>query len=48
MIKYIKSLDSLFEILLLMIIASDFKRISLRANYERNYAQHFKFGVNAN
>ncbi|AOW09328.1 SusC/RagA family TonB-linked outer membrane protein [Flavobacterium gilvum] len=31
-----------------VIIATDFKRISLRANYERNYSQNFKFGVNAN
>ena len=31
-----------------IVIASDFKRISLRANYERNYSQNFKFGVNAN
>ena len=31
-----------------VIIGSDFKRISLRANYERNYSQNFKFGVNAN
>ncbi len=31
-----------------IVIGSDFKRISLRANYERNYSQKFKFGVNAN
>lgn len=31
-----------------IVIATDFKRISLRANYERNYSQKFKFGVNAN
>lgn len=31
-----------------IVISSDFKRISLRANYERNYSQNFKFGVNAN
>ncbi|KAF2333847.1 SusC/RagA family TonB-linked outer membrane protein [Flavobacterium daemonense] len=31
-----------------VVIATDFKRISLRANYERNYSQKFKFGVNAN
>jgi len=31
-----------------VVIGSDFKRISLRANYERNYSQAFKFGVNAN
>jgi TonB-linked SusC/RagA family outer membrane protein len=31
-----------------IVIGSDFKRISLRANYERNYSQAFKFGVNAN
>jgi len=31
-----------------IVIGSDFKRISLRANYERNYSQNFKFGVNAN
>ncbi len=31
-----------------IVIGTDFKRISLRANYERNYSQAFKFGVNAN
>ncbi|WP_409416099.1 SusC/RagA family TonB-linked outer membrane protein [Flavobacterium sp. PS2] len=31
-----------------ILLGSDFKRISLRANYERNYSQAFKFGVNAN
>ncbi|WP_348814029.1 SusC/RagA family TonB-linked outer membrane protein [Flavobacterium maritimum] len=31
-----------------VVIGSDFKRISLRANYERNYSQAFKFGVNTN
>jgi len=31
-----------------IVIGSDFKRISLRVNYERNYSQNFKFGVNAN
>jgi TonB-linked SusC/RagA family outer membrane protein len=31
-----------------VVIGSDFKRISLRANYERNYSQTFKFGVNTN
>ncbi|WP_369013809.1 SusC/RagA family TonB-linked outer membrane protein [Flavobacterium anhuiense] len=31
-----------------IVLGSDFKRISLRANYERNYSQKFKFGVNAN
>nr|WP_294780807.1 TonB-dependent receptor [uncultured Flavobacterium sp.] len=31
-----------------IVLGSDFKRISLRANYERNYSQNFKFGVNAN
>ncbi|TDW48976.1 TonB-linked SusC/RagA family outer membrane protein [Flavobacterium sp. 270] len=31
-----------------VVIGSDFKRISLRANLERNYSQNFKFGVNAN
>lgn len=31
-----------------VVIGSDFKRISLRANYEKNYSQAFKFGVNAN
>lgn len=31
-----------------IVIGSDFKRISLRANYEKNYSQAFKFGVNAN
>ena len=31
-----------------IIVGSEFKRISLRANYERNYSQAFKFGVNAN
>jgi TonB-linked SusC/RagA family outer membrane protein len=31
-----------------VLIGSDFKRISLRANYERNYSQKFKFGINAN
>ncbi|KIQ24976.1 TonB-dependent receptor [Flavobacterium sp. MEB061] len=30
------------------VIGSDFKRISLRINYEKNYSQNFKFGVNAN
>lgn len=30
------------------VIGSDFKRISLRVNYEKNYSQAFKFGVNAN
>ena len=31
-----------------IVLGSDFKRISLRANYEKNYSQNFKFGVNAN
>lgn len=31
-----------------IVIGSDFKRISLRANYEKNYSQNFKFGVNTN
>jgi TonB-linked SusC/RagA family outer membrane protein len=31
-----------------VVIGSDFKRISLRVNYEKNYSQDFKFGVNAN
>ncbi len=31
-----------------IVLGSDFKRISLRANYERNYSQNFKFGVNSN
>lgn len=31
-----------------IVLGSDFKRISLRVNYERNYSQKFKFGVNAN
>ncbi|PWA06219.1 SusC/RagA family TonB-linked outer membrane protein [Flavobacterium psychrotolerans] len=31
-----------------IVIGSDFKRISLRANYERNYSQNFKFGINTN
>ncbi|AYN04589.1 TonB-dependent receptor [Flavobacterium sp. 140616W15] len=31
-----------------VVIGSDFKRISLRVNYEKNYSQAFKFGVNAN
>jgi TonB-linked SusC/RagA family outer membrane protein len=31
-----------------VVLGSDFKRISLRANLERNYSQNFKFGVNAN
>ncbi|RYJ41025.1 TonB-dependent receptor, plug [Flavobacterium anhuiense] len=31
-----------------IVLGSDFRRISLRANYERNYSQKFKFGVNAN
>ena len=31
-----------------VVIGSDFKRISLRVNYERNYSQNFKFGVNTN
>ncbi|WP_281633288.1 SusC/RagA family TonB-linked outer membrane protein [Flavobacterium luteolum] len=31
-----------------IVLGSNFKRISLRANYERNYSQKFKFGVNAN
>lgn len=31
-----------------IVIGSNFRRISLRANYERNYSQTFKFGVNAN
>ncbi|MES2574046.1 MAG: TonB-dependent receptor [Bacteroidota bacterium] len=30
------------------VIGTDFRRISLRANYERNYSQNFKFGVNTN
>lgn len=30
------------------VIGSDFKRISVRINYEKNYSQNFKFGVNAN
>jgi TonB-linked SusC/RagA family outer membrane protein len=31
-----------------IVIGSDFKRLGLRANYERNYSQNFKFGVNTN
>ena len=31
-----------------IVLGTDFRRISLRANYERNYSQAFKFGVNAN
>jgi TonB-linked SusC/RagA family outer membrane protein len=31
-----------------IVLGSDFKRISLRVNYEKNYSQTFKFGVNAN
>lgn len=31
-----------------IVLGSDFKRISLRINYEKNYSQNFKFGVNAN
>jgi TonB-linked SusC/RagA family outer membrane protein len=31
-----------------IVLGSDFKRISLRVNYEKNYSQNFKFGVNAN
>ncbi|MEO8532648.1 MAG: TonB-dependent receptor [Flavobacterium sp.] len=31
-----------------VVIGTDFKRISLRTNYERNYSQSFKFGVNLN
>ncbi|PWB28240.1 SusC/RagA family TonB-linked outer membrane protein [Flavobacterium sp. HTF] len=31
-----------------IVLGSDFRRISLRANYERNYSQNFKFGINAN
>jgi len=31
-----------------IVIGTDFRRVSLRANYERNYSQAFKFGVNAN
>ncbi|MGQ7946566.1 SusC/RagA family TonB-linked outer membrane protein [Flavobacterium sp. WC2509] len=31
-----------------VVIGSDFRRISLRSNYERNYSQNFKFGVNVN
>ena len=31
-----------------IVLGSDFKRISLRVNYERNYSPKFKFGVNAN
>jgi TonB-linked SusC/RagA family outer membrane protein len=31
-----------------VVIGTDFKRISLRANYERNYSQNFKFGLNSN
>lgn len=30
------------------VLGSDFRRISLRINYERNYSQNFKFGINAN
>ncbi|TEB41542.1 SusC/RagA family protein, partial [Flavobacterium circumlabens] len=30
------------------VLGSDFKRISLRINYEKNYSTNFKFGVNAN
>jgi TonB-linked SusC/RagA family outer membrane protein len=31
-----------------IVIGSDFKRVGVRANYERNYSQTFKFGVNTN
>lgn len=31
-----------------IVLGSDFRRISLRANYEKNYSQAFKFGVNTN
>ena len=31
-----------------IVLGSDFRRISLRINYERNYSQNFKFGINAN
>ncbi|QKJ62678.1 TonB-dependent receptor [Flavobacterium sp. M31R6] len=31
-----------------VVIGTDFRRISLRANYEKNYSQKFKFGVNVN
>jgi len=31
-----------------ILLGTDFKRISLRANLERNYSENFKFGVNAN
>ncbi|RZJ38944.1 MAG: TonB-dependent receptor [Chryseobacterium sp.] len=31
-----------------IVLGSDFKRISLRVNYEKNYSQNFKFGINAN
>lgn len=31
-----------------IVIATDFKRISFRLNYERNFSQKFKFGANAN
>jgi TonB-linked SusC/RagA family outer membrane protein len=31
-----------------IVIGSDFKRLSIRVNYERNYSPNFKFGVNAN
>lgn len=31
-----------------IVIGTDFKRISLRSNYERNYSDKFKFGVNIN
>jgi len=31
-----------------IVIGSDFRRISIRANYERNYSPTFKFGVNSN
>lgn len=29
-----------------IVIGSDFKRLSIRANFERNYSQAFKFGAN--
>ncbi|HEU4789663.1 MAG TPA: TonB-dependent receptor [Flavobacterium sp.] len=31
-----------------VVIGTDFRRISLRSNYERNFSQNFKFGVNVN
>src|SRR6187402_84762 len=31
-----------------IVIGTDFRRISVRSNYERNYSEKFKFGVNIN